>query len=210
VSYSRESPAKDVREALDLLTKARVCHRVPSSHCSGVPLHADINENVSKLLFLDVGLMNHVCGLDWTALREMSDLTLVNEGAIAEQLIGQHLVHASGGLEPPTAVYWLREGRSSNAEVDFVISHGTEVVPVEVKAGRSGSLRSLHQFILAGKATRAVRFDTNRPSRQIVQVQAPTGSGWRDVSYELLSLPLYAVGELSRLLSGEEGRGASR
>jgi len=64
--------------------------------------------------------------------------------------------------------------------------------------------------MLAGKATRAVVFDTNRPSRQLVQVQAPTGSGWRDVSYELLSLPLYAVGELSRLLAREAKQGAPR
>jgi len=61
VSFSREDRSRDVKAAIAMLSKARVCSQVFASHCSGVPLDADINELAYKLLFLDVGLMNHVC-----------------------------------------------------------------------------------------------------------------------------------------------------
>ncbi|MEA3348873.1 MAG: hypothetical protein U9Q39_07450, partial [Pseudomonadota bacterium] len=104
-------------------------------------------------------------------------------------------------------VYWLREGRKSNAEVDYVISSGLDVYPIEVKAGRSGSLRSLHQFAALGKSIKAIRFDTNQPSRQRVISQVTIAGEKQTISFELLSLPLYAVGELNRLLrkNGESG-----
>ncbi|MCP3996636.1 MAG: DUF4143 domain-containing protein, partial [bacterium] len=159
--------------------------------------------NAYKLLYLDVGLMNHVCGLRWPVLTRMSDAQLVNEGALAEQLVGQHLAYSTGGLELPRLVYWLREGRKNNAEVDFVISCGTEIVPIEVKSGAGGTLRSLHQFVASGKAERAVRFDTNPPTRQWVEQRVPMGIEERKVRFELLSLPLYGAGEVMRLLEQE-------
>ena len=200
VNFSREDRSRDVKAAIELLEKARICCRVFAGPCSGVPLYADINEFAYKLLFLDVGLMNHVCGVDWPALSGMNDVQLVNEGAVAEQFIGQHLAYANQGAEPPRLVYWLREGRQSNAEVDYVVSRGPEVFPVEVKSGRSGTLRSLHQFAASGKANRALRFDTNQPSRQEVAYRVQTGGEQQEASFELLSLPLYAVGEMDRML----------
>ncbi|MBN2333904.1 MAG: ATP-binding protein [Deltaproteobacteria bacterium] len=200
VHFSRENRSREVKTAIDLLAKALVCHRVYASHCSGVPLAADIDEFAYKLLFLDVGLMNHLCGLDWSTLRNMDVNQLINEGAIAEQFVGQHLAYLKGGVEQPWMVYWLREGRKNNAEVDYVISRDSEIFPVEIKAGRSGALRSLHQFVALGKAGKAIRFDANQPSWQKVVQKVPTADAYREVSFELFSLPLYAVGELPRML----------
>ena len=173
VNFSREDRSRDIKDAIDLLEKARVCIRVFASHCSGVPLNADINQFAYKLLFLDVGLMNHVTGVRWSDLNRLDDVKLVNEGAVAEQFIGQHLAYLSQGIHPPEPVYWLREGRNTNAEVDYVVSSGPNIFPVEIKAGRSGSLRSLQQFAASGKSLTAVRFDTNPPSRQKVTHQVP-------------------------------------
>lgn len=203
VNFSREDRSRDIKAAIDLLEKARVCIRVYAGHCSGVPLNADINSFVYKLLFLDVGLMNHVSGVNWLSLSRTDDLKLVNEGAVAEQFIGQHLAYAGQGLTPPQLVYWLREGRQANAEVDFVVSSGPDIFPVEVKAGRAGTLRSLQQFAATGKSSTAVRFDTNPPGRQQVAHQVPVAGESRMVRFTLLSLPLYAVGELERLLKQE-------
>jgi predicted AAA+ superfamily ATPase len=203
VNLSREDRSRDVREAIELLSMARVCHRVFASHCSGIPLHADINQLAYKLLFLDVGLMNHLCGMDWRTLSRMNDVQLVNEGAVAEQYVGQHLAFSSRGIDAPNPVYWLREGKSTNAEVDYVVSQGPKIFPIEVKAGRSGTLRSLHQFIACGKSKKALRFDTNPPSRHKVECHVPSGSKTRQTVFELLSLPLYAIDELGRLLAQE-------
>lgn len=203
VNFSREDRSRDIKSAIDLLVKARVCIRLDASHCSGVPLNADINPNVYKLIYLDVGLMNHVNGLNWPNLSRMDDVRLVNEGAVAEQFIGQHLAYSGRGMNPPEPVYWLREGRKANAEIDFVVSNGPDIFPVEVKSGRSGTLRSLHQFIATGKSSTAVRFDTNPAIRQNVAHQVPVAGASQEVKFELLSLPLYAVGELERLLDQE-------
>lgn len=200
VHYSRDDRSRDIKSAIEMLAKARICSRVFSSRCSGVPLHADINETAYKLLFLDVGLMNHACGVDWLSLSRTDDVKLINEGAVAEQFIGQHLAYFAGGTEPPRPVYWLREGRRANAEVDYVISRGPNIFPVEVKAGKSGALRSLHQFAANKTMRAAVRFDLNRPSRQQISHSATTSRGRQSIEFELLSLPLYAVGELHRLL----------
>jgi len=200
VNVSREERSRDVKTAIEQLAMARVCNRIFSSPCSGVPLYADVDESAFKIVFLDVGLMNHVCGMDWLALSRLDDARLVNEGAVAEQFIGQHLAYLDSGVEAPRLAYWLREGRAANAEVDYVVSRGPDIFPVEVKAGRSGTLRSLYQFAAQKKTHTAVRFDLNPPSRQKVVGQLPPAGTSGSVTFDLISLPLYAVEELGRLL----------
>ena len=89
--------------------------------------------------------------------------------------------------------YWLREGKSANAEVDYVISQGNLILPIEVKAGKSGSLKSLHQFAFQKKAELVVRFDLNKPGIQNVQHLATNMKGTQPVQFRLLSLPLYLI-----------------
>ena len=203
VSYRRLDPdarATEVRRALDLLIKARVCHRVSHSHCAGLPLGADAGNHASKLLFMDVGLMNHLCGLDLPGVEALDAARLVNEGGMAEQYVGQQLASLSGGDQPPELHYWLRHARRGNAEIDYVIAHRNWIVPIEVKAGRSGSLKSLLQYVHEKRPPIAVRFDTNPPSLQTVRHAIRTAAGTQDVTARILSLPLYAVEALPRLL----------
>jgi len=185
---SKEDKSRNVKAVIDLLVKARVCHQVFHSHCSGVPLIADINENVYKMLFMDVGMAAYLSGLDWIALQALDQSGLVNEGKLAEQFVGQHLLNP---FEPPRLTYWLREAKSANAEVDYVAATGNQVIPVEVKAGKSGTLKSLQQFVLNKNAALCVRFDLNPPDIQHMTHAARVDSGSIPVSYTLLSLPLY-------------------
>ena len=204
VSYRRLDPdarAAEVSRAVELLVKARVCHRVAHSHCGGVPLGADASLRVSKLLFMDVGLMNHVCGLDATSIEAMDAVRLVNEGGVAEQYVGQQLASLSGGAQPPELHFWLRHARKGNAEVDYAISHGDWIVPIEVKAGSSGSLKSLLQFVHEKRPPLAVRFDVNPPGLQTVRHTIRVAEGTQPVTARILSLPLYAVDALPRLVA---------
>jgi hypothetical protein len=196
-NISKEDKSREVKSVIDMLVKARICHQVFHSHCSGVPLMADIHENVYKLLFMDVGMAAWLCGLDWISLQGMDGSSLVNEGKLAEQFVGQHLLNA---FEPPKLTYWLREVKSANAEVDYVTASGNRVVPIEVKAGKSGSLKSLQQFVLNKKAGLAVRFDLNPPEIGEASHSTRMTQGSASVNYTLLSLPLYLVEELPRLL----------
>ncbi len=181
VNFARDVLSRDVKAALNCLMKARVCAAVYASSCSALPLEASLSDSAWKLLFLDVGLMNHACGVDSATIEHKDDIRLINEGAIAEQFVGQHLLYRSGGLETPSLCYWLRENRNANAEVDYVISFNGEILPIEVKAGAAGTMRSLKQFALEKNNKRALRFDANQASRQIID------------DYELTSLPLYTA-----------------
>jgi uncharacterized protein len=153
-----------------------------------------------SLLFLDVGLMNAVAGLDWNTLARMQDAQLVNEGRIAEQFIGQHLQFLLAESLNRELTYWVREGRSANAEIDYVVALGGRIVPVEVKAGGRGSLRSLHQFVGEKKAPLAVRFDANPPSLQTVETRIQTADASPQIQYRLLSLPLYLIERLPEVI----------
>ena len=195
-----DSRSSDVRDAIELLVKARICNRVIHSHCSGLPLGAGIDDRTYKLLFMDVGLMNHVCGVDGPTVDAMDEARLVNEGGIAEQYIGQELASLGGGERRPDLHYWLRQSRKGNAEVDYVISRGDWIIPIEVKAGRSGSMKSLLQFAHEKQPPLAVRFDTNPTSLHTIRHTIRTADGLQPVTVKLLSLPLYAVDALPRLI----------
>jgi hypothetical protein len=187
---------------------ARVLNKVVHSNCSVLPLQGDVLEKHYKLLFLDVGLMNAISGTSWDWLQHCSDDKLINEGVIAEQFIGQHLLESASSFNNRELNYWLREGRTGNAELDFVVAIGGEIVPVEVKAGASGSLRSLHQFMAEKNARIAVRFDANLPSLQTIQAKAIVGREEKLVEYQLISLPLYLVERLGGILDAVTNRGS--
>ena len=135
--------------------------------------------------------------LYFDGLLTVDERSLVNEGGLAEQFIGQHLLHS---FQAPQLCYWLREGKSSNAEVDYVISQGNLIVPIEVKAGKSGALKSLQQFVFRKRVAMAVRFDLNPPSVQHLKNVIRTKDNNHEVEYTLMSLPLYMVEELPRIL----------
>jgi predicted AAA+ superfamily ATPase len=195
--------ARDLRKAIDQLAAARVIWRVHHSDCSGLPLEAQLDPDIYKCLFLDVGLMNHVCGLDWAAIRRRDERRLANEGGLAEQFVGQHLLFRERGREQPSLCYWLREGKRDNAEVDYVIARGDWIVPVEVKAGSAGSLKSLAQFLArkidpVHQPRVALRFDLNPPTLAEHEHQL-TSTPPATVSYMMLSLPAYMVEQAGRL-----------
>jgi hypothetical protein len=80
-----------------------------------------------------------------------------------------------------------------------VISEGSNIVPIEVKSGKTGRLKSLHQFIYAKKPFLAARFNTEPPSFTKNTDQMPNGNR---VEYNLLSMPLYMAEELRRIIQG--------
>jgi hypothetical protein len=90
---------------------------------------------------------------------------------------------------------------SANAEVDYVISQGDLITPVEVKAGKSGTLKSMLQFVFSKNAGLGVRFDLNPPSIQKINHSLRQANSTSYITFDLISLPLYMVGQLARILS---------
>jgi len=195
VKYSRLLPdekSRDVRAAIELLIKAKILFPVFHSDCSGVPLGAISNRDVYKLMFLDVGLAVRAMGLDWYELLQEDERTLVNEGPLAEQFIAQNLFASADQLVAQELYYWLREGKINNAEVDFVLQRGKRIIPIEVKAGKSGTLKSLRQYCLEKSPAVALRFDLNPPSESQFD------------NIKLISLPLYMIEEVNRLIPNRD------
>src|SRR5438128_853502 len=120
---------------------------------------------------------------------------------MAEQLVGQLLRTVTPAYIPPSLYYWLREKKGSEAEIDYVIQHENHVIPLEVKSGTTGTLKSLHQFIKEKNKKVAVRVNSDLPSLGTLHVKDSLGS---PIEYNLLSLPFYLLGQLTRLLKLDE------
>ena len=192
----REERAAALRQALDLLSSARVCHRVLATDGRGLPLGAGADDKTTKVILLDTGLVSSALKIDLAALEQLEELTLANEGAIAEQAVGQLLRLNGHANEDPALWYWSRAAKSSSAEIDYLCAPTSHVLPVEVKAGGGGAMRSLHLFMAERDLRWAVRFNSAAPMIQKVDTVTSTGT---EVRYRLLSLPAYAAEILPRL-----------
>ncbi len=191
--------SRDLRKALDLLTMAKVVRLAYHTDGTGIPLGATINEKVFKPYFLDVGLVNAACGVQWIPDEEIRSKRFINEGKLAEQFVVQHL-HTLGSPNMPSLLtYWLREGRSNNAELDFLIQVEGVILPVEIKAGKGGALKSLGEYAKLREPQLALRFDLNPSSQMTIELQAMKGSLSDKIHFRLLSLPLYLAGQMRRI-----------
>lgn len=197
--FSSQDKSATIKADIDLLCMAGVVSKVIHSHANGLPLQAEMEEKIYKLIFLDIGLMNAICGLQWDVISQMNETNLVNEGVIAEQFIGQHLQDLLSDSPNRQLNYWLRQGRSSNAEVDYVVAINGQIIPIEVKSGATGRLKSLHQFVGEKGVPVAVRFDAGQPSEQTVNTMIKQAEQSVEIEYKLVSLPLYLVERLPEL-----------
>ena len=170
------------------------------SDASDIPLGAEARPEIFKLLLLDVGLLNALLGLPWNAFSSNESVISVRNGAIAEQFVGQEVI-ATIGRGRQQLNYWLRDGKSTNAEIDYVVMIAGSIVPIEVKAGKTGTLRSLRSFCELKQPQIAIRFDANLPSIQTIAFELAARNTSKDgLTYNLISLPIYASGQIARVV----------
>lgn len=185
-----------IKKAFHLLCEARICARIVHTSGNGLPLGAESNEKFFKALMLDVGLTSVQLGLGRFKPSEREQIILMNKGGIAEQFVGQQIRSAQSPLTDPGLFYWQRtDGRVG--EVDYVSQHLNRVVPVEVKSGTAGSMKSLHQFMADKNLNLAVRFDLNPPSVDRIRLKTTLG---QPVDYTLVSAPVYLAEYLNTLM----------
>lgn len=198
--YSRvnsDVQASAIRHAADLLHKARVCHRVHAITAAGLPLRAGRKDRYFKMLYVDVGLALTALGFERPAVIHKGSVNLTNRGGIAEQLVGQILRSTAPYYVEPELFYWLREKSGSSAEIDYVTALNNQCLAIEVKAGQTGGLRSLHYFMAEKNLKFALRINGDLPSK--VQVDTQTTQG-KPAQYTLYSLPFYLCDQFRRLL----------
>ena len=147
--------SEKVKAALDLLQDAGLIRAAVHTAANGVPLGAEINEKFVKYMFLDSGLLLRLLGLENTGGQsEIAKLILigstrdlVNKGHITEMVAGLELLKYNTPAQRHDLYYWQNLSRGAQAEVDYVIVKDMRVVPLEVKAGTSGSMKSMYQFM---------------------------------------------------------------
>jgi len=197
----KESKSTQVRESLDHLELARIIHLICHSDATGIPLKATVNTQIFKTIFLDIGLLCAALRLDQLEIIKSPDWAWINRGSLAEQFIGQALLKLHDTYHIPELFYWVRRDNQAKAEIDYVWQYKNTLIPIEVKAGKTGTLKSLHYFIKVKHWPFAVRFNANVPS--LMEETAKLSDG-QPVSYKLLSLPFYMAEQLKRLVNIDE------
>ena len=187
-----------MKSAIDNLERARIIHRIVYTTGRGVPLGGDIKPEHFRTAFIDIGLSNRICGLELT---DISELLTIREGSLAEQFTAQELVASFEPFEDRALYYWIRQQKNAHAEVDYLISGKNRVIPIEIKAGTTGSLKSLHVFMASrNNSPFAVRFNRDFPSLDDVSHDIRVGNQTITARYKLLSLPLYMICQIKRLV----------
>lgn len=196
VIYTRLAHGKrsdQARQALELLEMAKIIQRCFHSSGNGLPLAAQQKNNHFKLLFLDVGLIQSMLGISLAAVETTQEINEIAKGSLAEQFIGQHLMYDRPMYEEPGIHYWERQQKYSSAEVDYLLAWNQRVLPVEVKSGHRGHMKSLQQFLMEKKTNRAVRFS----SGSLLLKDYEYDRGTR--SFRFLNVPHYLIGQWARL-----------
>ena len=175
--------SRELKHALNLLEWAGLVYPIYASSASGLPLTIQMKMSQFKILFLDVGLLQHALNVDPQNILD-HNLMHIHRGAVAEQFVGQELLLHSSFIKNKPLFYWQRDKHLSTAEVDYLYEYKDLIVPIEVKAGATGSLKSLHQFMKEKKSPVGVHIALH-----------PVG-----FKQNILSLPPYAIGYLSHFL----------
>jgi uncharacterized protein len=177
-----EAKSNKIKNAFDLLVYAGLIQKILCS--SGeLPLGAIISEIKFKAIFLDIGLALSIYDYDYQDLLSENFWTNIS-GGLTEQFVGQELLSYSDPQKPAQLYYWERASQQSSAEIDYLINVSSKVWPIEVKSGKTGRLKSLHMFREKFSLPFGIRFSTRR----------------LELENGVLSIPLYAVGELERLI----------
>lgn len=173
--------SREVGEAMRNLDDAKIIQLIYPTTDLNVPITSDLKKS-PRLQFLDTGLINNELGIQGEMLA-MEDLNAAYKGSIIPHLICQELIslNTTRSRKPN---FWVRENIQSSAEVDLVVKYKNYVIPIEVKSGKVGTLRSLHQFIEAVDHPYAIRVYGGKFS-----VDCHTTRSGKN--YYLMNLPYY-------------------
>jgi Predicted ATPase (AAA+ superfamily) len=174
--------SREVGEAFRTLNEAKIVRLIYPTTDLHPPLKSDLKK-APRLQFLDTGLVNYSLGIQAEMLA-MDDLNSAYKGAVIPHLVTQELISVQS-ISAHMPNFWVREKAQSNAEVDLLYTYGKLVIPIEIKSGSTGSLKSLHQFIEAADHPYAIRIYGG--VFKVEQAVTPNKK-----PYLLMNLPYYA------------------
>lgn len=146
--------SREVGEAMRNLENARFLYLIYPTTENEMPVKPDFKKS-PRLQFLDTGLINYKYGFQ-SELLSISDLSTFFKGYLIPHIVTQEIISINNTLNTKPN-FWVREKTQSSAEVDLVVQYKDKVIPIEIKSGSAGKLRSLHQFIERANHIYAVR-----------------------------------------------------
>ena len=173
--------SREVGEAFRALDMAKVIQLIYPAVSLEPPMLPDLKKR-PRLQFLDTGMINQVLMLqgEMLLLHELDDFY---RGRIIQHLVYQEVISAHLQVEYKPN-FWVRESNDSNAEVDLIYRSGKYIIPIEIKSGKTGTLRSLHQFVDRAKHPYAIRIYSGKFN--VENAITPAGK-----PYLLMNLPYY-------------------
>lgn len=169
-----------IKEAVTLLEMAGLICKVNHTTASGIPLGYGVNQKKYKMIMFDHGFFQRILGIELSEYLLAKDFETINKGNIAEQIVGTEILKYQHPHSRAQLYYWHREKRGSTAEVDFVIQQSEKIIPLEVKSGHQGKMRSLWKFLEEKNSDYGIRISLeNFATYDKIQVY-----------------PLYAVGNI--------------
>ena len=183
--------AAEAGKAFRTLEKTLLLELVYPQTKTSFPVFPDMKKS-PKLLWLDTGLVNYVAGMQDKLLFSKDTDELWN-GDIAEHIVGQELLAATTTFGEKR-MFWVRDAKNSQAEVDFIVRYKSHLLPIEVKTGSNSKLRSLHLFMEESEEKVALRLWNGPMTSDTVCTQSGK-------SFTLYNIPLYYAGHLHTFLS---------
>lgn len=173
--------SREVGEAMRNLNDAKIIQLIYPTTDIEVPAKPNLRKS-PRFQFLDTGILNHLLGIQGQMLG-MNNLSTAFKGAIIPHIITQELISLNI-FNDNKPHFWVRDKKQSSSEVDLVYNYRDKLIPIEVKSGSPGNLRSLHQFIEQSKHKYAVRVYGGefRVEKNITPQKTP---------YLLMNLPYY-------------------
>lgn len=182
------------RKALELplrwLQDAGLIYPVPRVKAPKLPLSSYWSVGISKVFFLDVGLLGAACHIDAGTLLDGNVIFDEFKGALTEQFVQQEL-RATCAQSP---CYWASEEKNAKAEIDFLCTVKGMIVPVEVKSGVNTQAKSLRVYCQRFQPKVAVRTSLNPYTKNAMPFKSPQ---FEHVSCLVVDLPLYALSRFS-------------
>ncbi len=178
--------SREMKEAFDVLERALIVYRARPSVSTQIPIIEKLRK-APKLFFLDVGLVNYRIG--FKEFFSNKSLDNVYQEKISEQVAAQEIVAQT--FRPPSLRFWIRE--KGAAETDFLYPFKDLIIPVEVKSGKTGKLKSLNMFMENSHHPYAIRVYSGKS--RIDQIQLPSGK-----KYQLCSIPYYMLSKLDDVI----------
>lgn len=194
---------EEVKKALELLILAGICVPVIKTAANGLPLGGESDNSFRKILLLDCGLLMRLLNMSLGSVSALTTLILtgdklevVNKGPMGEMIAGLEMMKYLSPNLRHDLYYWQRAAKNSSAEVDYITACNLKVVPMEVKSGVQGGMKSLWIFMREKKLKRGIRSSLENFGRLEY-----TDSNDAGAKREVIICPLYAISMLDSLLT---------